>query len=202
MIKAIIFDCFGVLLVDKLKVLLDEVRLADPVKGQELTDVLAANHRGLLSSLETYAVLARGMGYETVEFQRLLREGESKNEPLLAYIVALQKKYKTGILSNIGRESLQKRFHKDELQAHFDAVVVSGEIGYIKPEPQAYTIAAERLGVHLSECVFIDDRESHCGAAQGVGMQAIVYTDFVQFKRDLMNLLDQDSLLKPSLCGK
>ncbi len=50
-------------------------------------------------------------------------------------------------------------------------------------------IAAERLGVLPSECVFTDDKPDFCEAARQAGMQAIVYTDFVQFTDDLKALL-------------
>lgn len=38
------------------------------------------------------------------------------------------------MLSNIGSNSLHKRFSDEELEEHFDIVVASGDIGYAKPD--------------------------------------------------------------------
>ncbi len=75
---------------------------------------------------------------------------------------------------------------------HFDTVVVSGEIGYAKPEPEAYEITADRLGVRLDACVFTDDREHFCEAARAVGMQAIHYQNVDQFRQDLEGVLSHE----------
>ncbi|MCA9327640.1 HAD family phosphatase, partial [Candidatus Saccharibacteria bacterium] len=56
-------------------------------------------------------------------------------------------------------------------------------------EREAYMIAAEKLGVRLDECVFVDDREGFCDAATSVGMHAIVYTNFAQLRTELEALL-------------
>jgi HAD superfamily hydrolase (TIGR01509 family) len=84
---------------------------------------------------------------------------------------------------------LGRRFQLSELADLFDVVVASGDIGYAKPEAAAYEITADRLGVRLDECVFVDDREPYCEAARGVGMQAIVYRDFAQFQAELQAML-------------
>ena len=183
--KAIIFDCFGVLLVDKLKILLDEIRQQNPKKGRELTDILVANHRGFLDSNQTYALLAEGMGITPAVLKKTLKDAEVKNQALLSYILELRRNYKIGLLSNIGKHSLQKRFTSHELNQYFDAVVVSGEIGHAKPDPEAYQIVAERLGMIPSECLFTDDQKFFCQAAEAVGMKAIVFHGNAQFIAEL-----------------
>ncbi len=122
-------------------------------------------------------------------FGVLITDREGKNQELLDYIVDLRKNYKTGLLSNISIGGLGARFSPEELTHHFDAVVASGEIGYAKPEAQAYEITADKLGARLDECVFIDDREDYCAGAKGVGMQAVLYQSFDQMKQDLSRLL-------------
>jgi putative hydrolase of the HAD superfamily len=93
------------------------------------------------------------------------------------------------MLSNINVPGLMRRFSEAEREEYFDVIVVSAEIGFAKPEAQAYEITADRLGVRLDECVFIDDREDFCEAARGVGMQAVFYQSFDQAKADLERIL-------------
>ena len=39
----------------------------------------------------------------------------------------------------------------------FDAIVISGEVGMRKPEPEIFAHALELLGVAADETVFVDD---------------------------------------------
>jgi putative hydrolase of the HAD superfamily len=59
----------------------------------------------------------------------------------------------------------------------FDTVVISGEVGMRKPEPEIFRHAAATLGRQTSECVFIDDIEANVAAAVACGMTGIQHTD-------------------------
>lgn len=52
---------------------------------------------------------------------------------------------------------------------------ISCQQGLRKPQAAAYERAAELAGVSPTQCLFIDDRESNCEAARGVGMEALRY---------------------------
>jgi putative hydrolase of the HAD superfamily len=93
------------------------------------------------------------------------------------------------MLSNITVQGIERRFPDDELGKYFDEIVISSEIGYAKPDREAYEITAERLGVKPEECIFTDDRIDFCVAAEAVGMKAIEFRNFEQFKLNLETLL-------------
>src|SRR5581483_1250364 len=57
----------------------------------------------------------------------------------------------------------------------FDTVVSSAEEGLAKPEPAIYRLAAERLGLDVTACVFIDDHEDNVRAAEAAGMRGVLY---------------------------
>lgn len=193
MIKAIVFDCFGVVLADSLQVLMDELERKDQQAADEARELVRAVNKGLVLPAETRPKIAKLLGLTVEEYHSKVRAGEVKDIRLMQYIQTLRPAYKTAMLSNIGADSLLKRFTEAELTKHFDTVVASGEIGFVKPEPEAYEIVAQRLGVRLDECLFTDDRELFCVGATSVGMQAILYTDFVQFKQQLEALIGADS---------
>lgn len=71
----------------------------------------------------------------------------------------------------------------------FDTVVISGEVGMRKPEPEIFRHAAATLGLEPSECVFIDDVEANVAAAIGCGMAAVHHTDAGTTARELEILL-------------
>jgi len=189
MVRAVIFDCFGVIISDALEVIVSELRVTRPEAARQVHDLVLASNRGHLtprSSSEQIAALL-GMTYEA--YRDRIAEGEAKDAALLEYVAALRKTHKTAMLSNIGSGSLARRFAEGELENYFDVVVSSGDIGFAKPEAEAYEITAERLGVRLDECVFTDDRELYCEGARAVGMQAIHYKGFAQFRGELEPLL-------------
>jgi len=54
-----------------------------------------------------------------------------------------------------------------------DAVVLSCEVGSMKPSPDIYRTALEDLGVAATDAVMIDDQPSFCAGAEAVGVRAI-----------------------------
>jgi epoxide hydrolase-like predicted phosphatase len=71
----------------------------------------------------------------------------------------------------------------------FDTVVISGEVGMRKPEPEIFRHAAATLGLEPEECVFIDDVEANIAAAMTCGMVGIHHTDAAATARELQALL-------------
>jgi putative hydrolase of the HAD superfamily len=81
---------------------------------------------------------------------------------------------RTGLISNSWGPSIYDPELVGEL---FDAVVISGEVGLHKPQPEIFLLAAERLGVEPADCVFVDDLRENVNGAEAVGMTAILHRD-------------------------
>jgi putative hydrolase of the HAD superfamily len=79
---------------------------------------------------------------------------------------------RTGLISNSWGAG---RYDRDSFPELFDGVVISGEVGLHKPEPEIFRLGAERVGLPPSECVFVDDLKENCAGAEGVGMTAILH---------------------------
>jgi HAD superfamily hydrolase (TIGR01509 family) len=54
-----------------------------------------------------------------------------------------------------------------------DAVVLSCEVGSVKPSPEIYVTALADLGVAAADAVFIDDQPTFCVGAEAVGVRPI-----------------------------
>jgi len=54
-----------------------------------------------------------------------------------------------------------------------DTVILSCEVGSMKPSPEIYVSALEDLGVAAADAVMIDDQPSFCVGAEAVGVRAI-----------------------------
>jgi len=123
------------------------------------------------------------------DFFGVLEERGHANQPLLDYIKQnLAPKYKLGIISNSSGGWLGSVLSESDANL-FEQIVLSGKIGLAKPQTEIFEHAAKELGVEPQQCVFVDDSPMHCLGAQDAGMQAILYENFEQFKRDLEELL-------------
>lgn len=192
MIKAIVFDCFGVLLGNAYKLHLTEVEKEDPARAKEIRAINHASDMGILTREETADAVSDLFDMDVEDFLEEQNQLEVPNEPLLNYIATLKDRYKIGLLSNVSsRERLSIRFTSGQLDTHFDTIVASGDEGYAKPQPEVYEIVATRLGVLPSECVMIDDIEAFCDGAREVGMQAIQFLNTQQCITDLNALIDR-----------
>ena len=116
-------------------------------------------------------------------------EGNIPDEELFNYIkFHLKPKYKLGILSNSGSNWLDEIFTPEQIKL-FDAVVLSFEIGSIKPDAVMYETIAKKLNLEPNECLFIDDQERYCTGAREVGMQGVVYENPKKLKQTLDSIL-------------
>jgi putative hydrolase of the HAD superfamily len=79
---------------------------------------------------------------------------------------------RTGMVSNSMGGASYDRSLFPEL---FDGVVISGEVGLHKPQPEIFLLGAERAGVTVGECVFVDDLRENCEGAEAVGMTAVLH---------------------------
>jgi len=182
MIKAVIFDCFGVIRPDNL--LLTYQRLGGDIEADRrfIEDTIAAANRGMITNSRD--VLAKRLGVTADDWLATLDDDTVNDQALLDYIASLRKDFKTAILSNVGAGRLAGVVGELELRRCFDVVAESGTLRVAKPQAESYQTVADRLGVSCREALFTDDNEEYCQAAQAVGMQAIVYHSFEQFKHD------------------
>ncbi|WP_457186604.1 HAD-IA family hydrolase [Nocardioides sp. P5_E3] len=80
------------------------------------------------------------------------------------------------ILSNSGPGAREReRFHGFEDVT--DDIVYSHEVGLAKPDPAAYEIVTQRLGIEAGEVLFLDDVEANVVAARALGWHAVLHRD-------------------------
>jgi HAD superfamily hydrolase (TIGR01509 family) len=192
MIKAIIFDCFGVLTTEgwqefKDTYFSDSSKLKEAYRLNNLADQGKLNHEQLLPLIAELAQIP-------IEQARKEIDDYQANKRLLAYIAEnLKPNFKIGMLSNVSDDWLTKLFSSSQLLL-FDEFALSYKVGFVKPAKEAYEYIADRLNVKTEECVFIDDRGHYVEAAKKLGMKGIVYVDFNQMKSELEQILEATSL--------
>ena len=94
--------------------------------------------------------------------------------------------YKIGISSiqfHLSRDVLiPKKYHQN-----FDALQISCEDGFRKPDRRAFESISKKLGVKLEESIFVDDKQKNLDAAKELGMKTVIFKNNTQFFRDLKN---------------
>jgi putative hydrolase of the HAD superfamily len=82
---------------------------------------------------------------------------------------------RTAFLSNSGPEVMARVREHWPLEARFDAVVISCEVGLSKPDPRIYQLCLDRLGLAAPATLFVDDRADNVEAAARVGLQTLQF---------------------------
>lgn len=188
-IKAVIFDMFGVLVSAGFESFLDDNFGNDKIKREAAMDLVRQFDRALLTKEEYLSSLSELSGLSKEKILDGIGQNRS-NKTLLEYIKTnLEGNYKLGVLSNAGDDYFSQ-FIEDEYRSLFDDVVLSYLFGMSKPDQSIYLLSAERLDVLPEECIFIDDSPGHCIGATAVGMQSLCYQNFTQTKGELEAILN------------
>jgi len=91
----------------------------------------------------------------------------------LPMVEAVRRAKAAGIRTALLSNSWGLDYDRTGWDALFDAVVISGEVGMRKPEPEIYRLAAAKLGVAETACVFVDDLAPNIRGAVAVGMVGV-----------------------------
>ena len=95
--------------------------------------------------------------------------------------------YAVALLSNDSPALLTKLYQLG-IGSLFDPLIISGEIGVMKPAAEAYQIVLRALGISPQEAVFIDDLRTNIDAAAALGLHTIHYTPQTDLETALATL--------------
>jgi len=88
-------------------------------------------------------------------------------------------------LSNWSAETFPVARERYPFLAWFDGIVLSGEEGVVKPEPEIFQTLLERHGLVPSRTVFVDDSPANVVAAAALGLVAIRFHDPDRLRAEL-----------------
>jgi 2-haloacid dehalogenase len=129
------------------------------------------NHAALIGAYDLrWEEMVRGAFEDTVELAQRLK---AKGFPLYA-------------LTNFSCEKMALVRPRYDFFTLFDAMVVSGEIGIVKPDPAIYRHLLDRFALVADETLFIDDSDVNVAAAAGAGLRAVRYHSAPQLRAELI----------------
>jgi len=185
MYKAIIFDFFGVIRGEAYESWLDKRGLK---REGVFLDVVRAMDSGVISMEDFLQTLSQEVGDTPETILKEINGGAIINEDVVSIIQDLRTNYSIGLLSNASMAIIKPLLRDHNLTELFDEVVVSSDVGHIKPYPEIFEIMLDRLGVVANEAVFIDDSKSNVDGAAAVGIVGLVFTGAVTLREDLGQL--------------
>ncbi len=185
MIKVIIFDFFDVFRTDGYKRWLTRRGIAR--EGVYKT-VNEQSDRGEIDDEEFFHAIADAIGepYEVIKHE--MEDKVELNEPLVAYAEELKTTHRLALLSNCSSAYLRRELAEYDLERLFDEVVISGEVGLIKPDLAIFEHIMDKLGVTPAECIFTDDNPNNVAAAEAIGIRSIIYTDVPSLRKEITAL--------------
>jgi putative hydrolase of the HAD superfamily len=117
--------------------------------------------------------------------------------PDTSLLAALGERHRLALVTN-GAACLQReKLERSGLGAHFDAVVVSGDLGVGKPEPAVFQRALSLVGAEAADAVMIGDTvERDIDGALALGLRAVWINRFGQSRprEDLVEIRGLDEL--------
>lgn len=93
--------------------------------------------------------------------------------------------YPLHLLSNISSEKFPLMLDMYPVLKRFDSIILSGELGLIKPDPRIFIHTLNQLGRSPEACFFIDDNPANIESARGVGIPSILFRSAGQLESEL-----------------
>jgi putative hydrolase of the HAD superfamily len=197
-IQAIIFDFGGVLVRTSDFTPRERLAARFGMTSHELMDLVFVGDSGMGAQRgeitieqhwENVRLALKLTPQELVDFKDEFWSKDVIDTELIEYIRSLHRSYRTALLSNAFSDLRQMIIEQWQFADAFDTLVISSEIGIVKPDPRIYHLVLERLGVQPAEAVFVDDFQKNIEGAKAVGMQGIHFRDPEQARSELEQLL-------------
>lgn len=197
-IKGIIFDLNGPIMTEEADIIFEKHSLQRGLEKDAIKKFVKEYYRGAhIGEFKDLADFFRknkpSLAITVNEMNEIFEEMHSTkriNPEMIKLIFALKQRYKIGLLTNFTSDL--ERFLKDTFNIYhlFDVIINSYDIKTKKPEPAAFYHILDKMRFLPKETIFVDDKEKNVDGAVNIGMKAILYKDFEQFKINLNNVLE------------
>jgi HAD superfamily hydrolase (TIGR01509 family) len=136
--------------------------------GMPIAEIISAlNERhGLRMPVELVSLRKESLYFELLPQLKAIPE-------VLEHIEAQHGRIPFAVVSGSTRESVTASLVTLKLLDRFDALVCAGDYQRSKPDPEAFLVAAGKLGVAPEDCLVFEDTEMGIQAATAAGMASV-----------------------------
>ncbi len=185
MIKAVIFDYFGIICSDEYWQSVKNNKNLQGAFPQLSSDV----NLGRMHWADFIQRIADKTGQSPSEIIELYKS-QRIHPGVLAFVAQLHEHYQTALLTNANHEFLEPLILKLDLANIFDEIVISSKLGVMKPDRRIFEHLLEKLRVNAHQTIFIDDKASNTAAAAELGFHTVTYETFEQMEQSINRLLE------------
>lgn len=121
-------------------------------------------------------------------------------EDSLSIIPKLKKSFKISLVSDAW-PSMRLIYDYNNMTQYFDSIIISSELGVLKPHKLMYQSALDNLNLKPEECIFLDDNIDNCIGAKKIGITPILvsrnhedYLNNSKKYKDYVNIENLDQL--------
>ena len=146
---------------------------------------------GAITTDQHWATVVARLGRPAAETNSIRDEffaGDILDEELIRFVRGLRPGCRTALISN-GWPDLRDYISRSHIDDAFDTLVISAEVGFMKPDPRIYELALERLEAAPDDAALVDDTPVNVEAAKALGMRGIVFQNPAQAEREVRALL-------------
>jgi beta-phosphoglucomutase family hydrolase len=136
--------------------------------GRPVVEIIRSlnEQHGLEMPIEEVAARKESLYYEALPYLEAVPE-------VLMHIEAQHGRIPFAVVSGSTRESVTESLRTLQLLDRFETLVCAGDYTHGKPHPEAFLLAAERLGVAPENCLVFEDTEMGIEAATAAGMASV-----------------------------
>ena len=146
---------------------------------------------GTLSADAYYQTLCEQFGSQPPrnDFERAASDIVEPNHPMVPVVTQLVvARQRIGLLSNINQghwDWICQRYC-GLYPEMFEQLILSYEVGAMKPDPKIFQAAIAKAGVRPAEIFYTDDIAGHVAGARAAGIDAVLFTSCEQLVGDLL----------------
>jgi len=118
-------------------------------------------------------------------FKKYYADIFSLNKDVVSLLPILKKDYKLFLLSNTDSIHQKYGWQKYEFLKYFDTLILSHEVGSVKPEEKIYRAVEEASEFPSEEHFYIDDIQEYVDAAITLGWDAVLFEGYDKLVSDL-----------------
>jgi HAD superfamily hydrolase (TIGR01509 family) len=93
----------------------------------------------------------------------------------------------SAIVTSSNRKTVEEHLATTCLQGRFQTIIAYGDYAAGKPQPDPYLLAAERLGLPITECVALEDSRNGVLSCSSAGAMTVMVPDLVQPTPDVLS---------------
>ncbi len=211
MIKAVLFDCDGLMFETEL-VAQGIWRFEAQKRGIVLPEDFFVHITGTSGpGEEAYLASIPGMKKARKEIGKLRFDLDfwrsihtdclNKKGLITLYRYLKDNDYKMAICSSSGREYVETLLSTVSVNMAFDAIVGGDMVSHSKPDPEIFLLGAEKCGVQPCECLVLEDSKWGILAAGRAGMRSCFIEDTIVPDEEMMRFIDLKAYSLDDVCG-